>query len=332
MSEFNSANPTRRKLLQSSASILGLGLTAPWVLAAGFPDSAIKLVVPFPPGGTVDTLGRIIAPAFGTQLGQQVIIENKGGAGGTIGSNQVNQASPNGYTLLLNAANHIITPLISNAVPFDPVKDFTPICYIGYVPQLVVVRAEFPASTFEEFIKMVQSKPGQYNWAASSIGTTGHLAEELINQRAGLKMPVIAYRGGGPALTDVIAGHTTAMVEPVPSAIQHVKSGRLKVLAVTSAKRAASLPQTPTVAESGLPDFELPSWYGVWGPAKMPADITQKLFQELKRTLALPALKDRFADLSFEALGGSPEELSKLMQTESAKYASIVKTAGIVMN
>jgi tripartite-type tricarboxylate transporter receptor subunit TctC len=122
------------------------------------------------------------------------------------------------------------------------------------------------------------------------------------------------------------------MVEPVPSAIQHVKSGRLKVLAVTSAKRAASLPQTPTVAESGLPDFELPSWYGVWGPAKMPADITQKLFQELKRTLALPALKDRFADLSFEALGGSPVELSKLMQTESAKYASIVKTAGIVMN
>ena len=332
MNRFKSTSPVRRKLLQTGASIVGMGLTVAWARAAGFPENAIKIVVPFPPGGTVDTLGRIISPAFGNQLGQQVIIENKGGAGGTIGSNQVNQASPNGYTLLLNAANHIITPLISNAVPFDPIKDFTPVCYVGYVPQLVVVRAEFPASTFEEFIKMVQDKPGQYNWAASSIGTTGHLAEELINQRAGLKMPVIAYRGGGPALTDVIAGHTTAMVEPIPSAIQHVKSGRLKVLAVTSAKRASSLPQTPTVAESGLPGFELPSWYGIWGPAKMPADITQKLFQELKRTLALPALQERFAELSFEALGGSPQDLSKLMQTESAQYSSIVKTAGIVMN
>jgi len=332
MYKTNTANRARRKLLLSSTSLLSFSLAAPWVRAAGFPESAIKLVVPFPPGGTVDTLARIISPAFGNQIGQQIIIENKGGAGGTIGSNQVNQAAPTGYTLLLNAANHIITPLISNAVPFDPIKDFTPVCYIGYVPQLVVVRAEFPASTFEEFIKLVQSKPGQYNWATSSIGTTGHLAEELINQRAGLKMPVIAYRGGGPALTDVIAGHTSAMVEPVPSAIQHVKSGRLKVLAVTSAKRASSLPQTPTVAESGLPGFELPSWYGVWGPAKMPADTTQKIFQELKRTLALPTLQERFAELSFEALGGSPEDLSKLMQTESAKYASIVKTAGIVMN
>jgi len=332
MTQPNSANHLRRKLLQATASMLGASLVSSQVRAAKFPDAAIKMVVPFPPGGTVDTLGRIIAPAFGNQVGQQVIIENKGGAGGTIGSNQVNQALPNGYTLLLNAANHIITPLISNTVPFDPITGFTPICYVGYVPQLVVVRAEFPASTFEEFIKMVQDKPGQYNWAASSIGTTGHLAEELINQRAGLKMPVIAYRGGGPALTDVIAGHTTAMVEPIPSAIQHVKSGRLKVLAVTSAKRASSLPQTPTVAQSGLPGFELPSWYAIWGPARMPPDITQQLFQELKRTLSQPTLKDKFAELSFEAIGGSPGELSALMKTESEKYASIIKTAGIVMN
>ena len=332
MPQSDSANRIRRKLLQATTSMLGASLLAPCARAAKFPDAALKLVVPFPPGGTVDTLGRIIAPAFGTQLGQQVIIENKGGAGGTIGSNQVNQAAPNGYTLLLNAANHIITPLISNNVPFDPIKDFTPLCYVGYVPQLVVVRSEFPASSFEEFINIVRDKPGQYNWAASSIGTTGHLAEELINQRAGLKMPVIAYRGGGPALTDVIAGHTTAMVEPIPSAIQHVKSGRLKVLAVTSAKRASSLPNIPTVAQSGLAGFELPSWYAIWGPAKMPDDITQQLYQELKRTLSLATLKDKFAELSFEAQGGSPAELHALMQTESEKYASIVKTAGIVMN
>ena len=332
MTSQHSFSGTRRSLLISGASIAGLSVAPRLVSAATFPEAPIKIVVPFPPGGTVDTLGRIIAPTFGSQIKQQVIIENKGGAGSIIGSQQVNQATPNGYTLLLNAANHVVTPLISNAVPFNPIKDFTPICYIGFVPQLVVVRSEFPASTFEEFIKLVKEKPGQYSWATASIGTTGHLAEELINQRAGLKMQVIAYRGGGPALTDVIAGHTTAMVEPVPSAIQHVKSGRLKILAVTSAQRAPSLPQVPTVSESGLPGFELPSWYGIWGPAKLPAEITNKLYADLKATLTSPALKDRFADLSFVAVAGSPEELGKLMQTETEKYASIVKTAKIVMD
>lgn len=322
----------RRSILISGVSVAGLGLAAGGTRAASFPEASIKIVVPFPPGGTVDTLGRIIAPAFGTQVKQQIIIENKGGAGGTIGSQQVNQAAPNGYTLLLNAANHVVTPLISNSVPFNPLTDFTSICYIGFVPQLVVVRSEFPASTFEDFIRLVKAKPGEYSWATASIGTTGHLAEELINQRAGLKMQVIAYRGGGPALTDVIAGHTTAMVEPVPSAIQHVKSGRLKILAVTSAQRAPSLPQVPTVAESGLPGFELPSWYGVWGPARMPAEITNKLYLDLKATLTSPGLKDRFADLSFVTVAGSPRELDDLMRTESQKYASIVKTANIVMN
>ena len=332
MTSQHSFSGTRRSLLISGASIAGLSVAPRLVSAATFPEAPIKIVVPFPPGGTVDTLGRIIAPTFGSQIKQQVIIENKGGAGSIIGSQQVNQATPNGYTLLLNAANHVVTPLISNAVPFNPIKDFTPICYIGFVPQLVVVRSEFPASTFEDFIKLVKEKPGQYSWATASIGTTGHLAEELINQRAGLKMQVIAYRGGGPALTDVIAGHTTAMVEPVPSAIQHVKSGRLKILAVTSAQRAPSLPQVPTVSESGLPGFELPSWYGIWGPAKLPAEITNKLYADLKATLTSPALKDRFADLSFVAVAGSPEELGKLMQTETEKYASIVKTAKIVMD
>ena len=177
---------------------------------------------------------------------------------------------------------------------------------------------------------MVKEKPGEYTWATSSIGTTGHLAEEMINQQAGLKMQVVAYRGGGPALTDTIAGHTTAMVEPVPSAIQHVKSGRLKILAVTSAQRAASLPNVPTVAESGLPGFVLPSWYGVWGPPNMSAALTQQLYGYVKRTLASPELKEKFDNLSFVAVAGSPADLGKLMDTEVIKYADIVKKAKIV--
>lgn len=323
-------NPTRRSLMYSAFCAGGLTLIGSRVFAAGFPDAPVKLVVPFPPGGTVDTLGRILGPAFAAQLSQQVIIENKGGAGGAIGSNLVSLADPNGYTLLLNAANHIISPLISKSVPYDAINDFTPICYLGYVPQLVVVRTEFPASTFEEFVKLVKGNPGKYTWATSSIGTAGHLAEEMINQQAGLKMLVVAYRGGGPALTDTIAGHTTAMVEPVPSAIQHVKSGRLKILAVTSAKRATSLPNVPTVQESGLPGFALPSWYGLWGPPKMPAELTQRVYEIFKIAMDSSELKEKFANLSFEVIAGSPDELTKLMRTELVKYADIVKKAKIV--
>lgn len=329
MSSNHSHNATRRKLLAMAGlgGVTLLGQRA--ALAADYPTGPVRLIVPFPPGGTVDTLGRLIGPALATELNQQVIIENKGGAGGTIGANQVAQAAPNGYTILLNAANQIITPLVSSTTPYDPAKDFTSICYVGYVPQLVVVRSEFPANTFEEFVAMVRAKPGQYTWATSSLGTTGHLAEEMINQQAKLNMPVVGYRGGGPALTDTIAGHTTAMVEPVPSAIQHVRSGRLKVLAVTSPKRASSLPQVPTVAESGLPGFALPSWYAIWGPAKLPADVTQTLFQATQRALKAPATKAKLDDMSFEAIAGSPQDLNELMRTESAKYATVVKQANI---
>ncbi|MEI6115270.1 MAG: tripartite tricarboxylate transporter substrate binding protein [Burkholderiales bacterium] len=329
MRSDHSCDITRRRLI-AAGGLGGLALISNRAaLAADYPGGPVKMLIPFPPGGTVDTLGRVIGPALGTAMNQQVIIENKGGAGATIGANMVAQSAPNGYTILLNAANQIITPLIAMTTPYDPVKDFTSICYIGYVPQLVVVRSEFPAKTFEEFVAMVRAKPGAYTWATSSLGTTGHLAEELINQQAGLNMPVVGYRGGGPALTDTIAGHTTAMVEPVPSAIQHVRSGRLKVLAVTSPKRAASLPDVPTVAESGLPGFALPSWYALWGPAKLPADITQTLFDAAKRALRAPETKARLDDMAFETIAGSPQELNEVMRTETAKYAAIVKQANI---
>lgn len=321
-------NTRRRLILAAGFGAIAASVSRP-VLAADYPNGPVKLVIPFPPGGTVDTLGRVIGPALGNEFNQQVIIENKGGAGATIGANMVAQSAPNGYTLLLNAANQIITPLVAMKTPYDPVADFTSICYVGYVPQLVVVRTDFPAKTFQEFVAMVRAKPGQYTWATSSLGTTGHLAEEMINQMAGLNMPVVGYRGGGPALTDTIAGHTTAMVEPVPSAIQHVRSGRLRVLAVTSPKRAAALPDVPTVSESGLPGFALPSWYAIWGPAKLPSDITQTVFQATQRALRAPATKAKLDDMSFETIAGSPQELNALMKTETEKYASIVKQANI---
>lgn len=299
--------------------------------AASYPDSTIKFVVPFPPGGTVDTVTRLLTEQLTSQIGQSVLVENKGGAGGTIGAKFVSQTKPDGYTLLLTASNQIINPLILKTVPYDPFKDFTPVCYVGYVPQLVLVRPDFPAKTFQEFVKLVKDKPDHYTWATSGLGTAGHLAEELINQQAGLKMRVVPYRGGGPALTDTIAGHTTAMVEPTPSAMPHVKSGRLKVLAVTSPKRASSLPEVPTVAESGLAGFELPSWYGIWGPANMQHPVTQKIHLEVKKALHAETLKKKLDALSFEVIAGSPTDLEKFMQSETHKYKKIISNAGITI-
>ncbi|MCA0242339.1 MAG: tripartite tricarboxylate transporter substrate binding protein [Proteobacteria bacterium] len=315
---------------------LALGLAAGALLpaaparAAAYPSAPVRVVVPFPPGGTVDTLTRLITQPLGAQLGQQILVDNRGGANGTLGSKYVAQAQPNGHTLLLTASNQIINPLILRTVPYDAMADFSAICYIGYVPQLVVVGQGFPANTFAEFLAQVRARPGALSWATSGIGTAGHLAEELINQRAQLKMPVIPYRGGGPALTDVMAGHVAAQVEPIPSALPHVKSGRLKVLAVTSPKRALALPEVPTVAESGLPDFDLPSWYGLWGPAGLPAEIAQRLHAEMRTAMQTPEVRSRLDAMSFESVIGAPDELLALMKRETAKYRAVVKDASIV--
>jgi tripartite-type tricarboxylate transporter receptor subunit TctC len=317
---------------------IALGLAAGTLMplasraAMPYPTAPVRVVVPFPPGGTVDTLTRLLMPPMSAQLGQQVIIDNRGGANGNLGSKYVSQALPNGYTLMLTASNQVINPLILRTVPYDAINDFSAICYIGYVPQLVVVAQSHPANTLAELLAMARAKPGSCTWATSGIGTAGHLAEELISQRAQVKMPVIPYRGGGPALTDTIAGHTTAMVEPVPSALPHVQSGRLKVLAVTSPKRALALPHVPTVAESGLPDFDLPSWYGFWGPAGMEPELIQRLNAEMKAALQAPAVKARLDAMSFESIGGSPDDLLALMRRETTKYRTVVKDAGIVVD
>jgi tripartite-type tricarboxylate transporter receptor subunit TctC len=329
MSSKTDLNPQRRQLLLASVSSAGLMFVSQSSLASSYPNAAVKFIVPFPPGGTVDTVTRLLTEQLASQIGQVVVVENRGGAGGTIGAKFVSQTKPDGYSLLLTASNQVINPLILKTVPYDPFKDFTPISYIGYVPQLVLVKADFPANTFQEFLKIVKEKPDLYTWATSSLGTAGHLAEELINQQAGLKMRVIPYKGGGPALMDTIAGHTTAMIEPTPSAMPHVKSGRLKALAVTSIKRAGSLPHVPTVAESGLNGFELPSWYGIWGPANIPDAVALKMYQEVKKALLSESLKKRLDVLSFEAVAGSPSDLNTFMRTETDKYAKIIKTAGI---
>ncbi len=330
MSSKEVLDTKRRTLLCGGALAAGATLLPGLVhAAAAYPAQPITLIVPFPPGGTVDTVTRLLTEVLTQRMGQPIVVENKGGASGAIGAKHVAQAKPDGYTIMLTASNQIINPLMLANVSYDPVADFTPICYIGYVPQLLVVRSDFPANSFEEFISLAKQHSDTYNWATSALGTAGHLAEELINQSTGIKLPVVPYRGGGPALVDVIAGHVTAMVEPVPSAYPHVKSGRLKVLAVTSPKRASILPDTPTIAEQGIPGFALPSWYGMWGPNGMDQATTRKIQSDTKAALQAGALKERLDAIAFEVIGGTPEDLKRMMDTETTKYAAIIKNAGI---
>lgn len=320
----------RRTLLGGGALATGTMLLPGWARAAGaYPSQAVSLIVPFPPGGTVDTVTRLLSEVLAERMGQPIVVDNRGGASGAIGAKHVAQAKPDGYTVMITASNQIINPLMVKNVSYDPVADFTPICYIGYVPQLLVVRSDFPANSLEEFVKLAKEHGDTYNWATSALGTAGHLAEELINQSTGIKLPVVPYRGGGPALVDVIAGHVTAMVEPVPSSYPHVKSGRLKILAVTSPKRASILPDVPTVAEQGVPGFALPSWYGMWGPSGMEDATVRKIQTEVKAALQSDALKERLDAIAFEVIGGTPEDLKQMMETETVKYTEILRNAGI---
>ncbi|OWT59253.1 Bug family tripartite tricarboxylate transporter substrate binding protein [Candidimonas nitroreducens] len=333
MNEFTSFELSRRRLI---LSMLAGGATAalPSIAnsATDFPKSPVKLVVPFPPGGGTDTLARLVADELSKQMGHGVIVENKGGAGGIIGAKEVMRAAPDGYTILLTATGQVIDPIIHRTPSYDILKDFTPICHIGYVPQLVLVKSDFPAHTFQEFVALAKKRPKELSWATSGFGTAGHFAEELINLSSGIDMQIVAYRGGGPALTDLVGGHVNAMVEPLPSSIPHVKSGRLKALAVTSQNRASALPDVPTVAESGIPNFEMPSWYGIWGPAKLPPDVTQKIYQGVKRSLEAPKLKNKLQNLSFVVVAGSPSEFDGFIRSEFKKYSQIAKSTGIMID
>jgi len=333
MNEFMSFELNRRRLILSML-FSGTVATLPRAgnTATNFPAGPVKIVVPFPPGGGVDTLTRLLANELSDQMGQSIIVENKGGAGGTIGARQVSQSAPDGYTILLTATGQVINPVIHRTQPYDVFNDFTPVCYIGYVPQLVLVKSDFAANTFQEFVAMAKERPGELTWATSGLGTAGHFAEELIKLSGDIDMQVVAYRGGGPALTDLMAGHVDAMVEPLPSSMPHVRSGRLKALAVTSPKRASALPDVPTVAESGIPDFEMPSWYGIWGPPNMPAPIAEKIYQDVKAALEAPELKKRFEELSFVVVADSPSRFDGFIRSEFKKYTQIAKSANIVID
>ena len=303
-----------------------------WIPTAGaqtYPSRPIRMIVPYTPGGAIDTVGRIVADEMQTILGQTFIVDNKPGASGMIGAQEAARAPADGYTLLFNASSQVYMPLVVAKKTYDAQKDFTPIAQVGYVPLAVVVTPTVPAKNLAEFATLARAQPKKFTWATSGLGTTSHLAEEMINRELKLDMEIILYKGAVPQLTDVMGGHVSAAVSPLAGATPFIRSGKLKPLAVTSSKRLPSYPDVPTVAESGMPGFELLSWYGLWAPAGLPKDVVAKLNAAVARAVQSPNVKARFADLSFEATENTPAQFAALIEDEIRRVGKVIKTANI---
>ena len=294
-----------------------------------YPAKPINLVVPYPPGGTVDVVARIVAQGLTTQMGQPVRVENRAGANGFIGSDYVAKAAPDGYTLLVQASIFVINPLFLPNVPYDVQKDFTPISNIGSVPLLVVANPQVPANNLREFIALAKKDIKKYTFATSGLGSAGHLSEEIIKRQAGIPdLLIVPYKGTGPTLIDLIGGQVSVMIDPMPSSYPHVKAGKLKPLAVTSSKRASFLPDVPTVAESGLPGFEAAGWYGFFTTAGTPRPVLEKLNAEIVRALTSPDLNAKIESMGLVPSPQSLDEAARFVAAEAKKWSGAVKASG----
>jgi tripartite-type tricarboxylate transporter receptor subunit TctC len=309
------------------------GLCALLVLPAAaqtYPNRSVSIVVPYPAGGSVDGVARIITQKLNDAMGQHFIVDNRaGGAGGMVGANYVAKAEPDGATLMLTASIHVITPFLNKNIPYDVVKDFTPITLIATGPLLVSTSPKVPAENLKEFFDLVRKDPDKFTFATSSFGSAGHLAIELLKRDAGVDTLVIAYKGAGPALNDLMGGTIQLMVDPMLSSLPLAQGKAIKALAVTSAKRMASAPDIPTVAESGMTGFEFVSWYGLWGPKNMPRDLVDKLQGEVAKIVAQPEIKQRLETLGFEPIGSTTEYFTKFIADEMAKSGKIITDAKI---
>jgi tripartite-type tricarboxylate transporter receptor subunit TctC len=298
--------------------------------AETYPDHTVSVIVPYPAGGSVDGVARILVQKLNETVGAHFIVENRaGGAGGIVGANAVARADPDGYTLMLTASIHVVTPFLFKNVPYDVVKDFSPITLAAAGPLVVSTAPKVPAGNLKELFELVRKEPKNFTFATSSFGSAGHMAIELLKRDAGVDTLVIAYKGAGPALTDLMSGQVQLMADPMLSSLPLAKAGNIKALAITSLKRVASAPDIPTVEESGMKPLEFFSWYGLWGPKGMPAALISKLQGEVGKILAQPDVKQRLATLGFEPIGSTAEYFAKFIDDEMAKYAKIIKDANI---
>ena len=298
--------------------------------AAQYPARPVKIVVPATAGDGSDVLARTMAKALGESLGQQFVIENKPGAGGSIGADTVAKAAPDGYTLFLgNGSSHGVTPGLYPRLPYDSVNDFAPVALISTAANLLVTNSGMPAATYADFARLAREQPGRVSIASAGNGSLSHLSVELLKSMARIDLLHVPYKGAAPGVADVAGGQVQAMIINIPTVMALVKAGKLKPLAVTSAKRAASLPEVPTLAESGLAGYETLAWFGLLAPAKTPPDIVAALHREVQKALARPEVRDTLVRLGSEPSGFGPTEFAAFIRSEIAKYSRIIKDASI---
>ena len=320
------------KVLRTALLALGalMGFAAPLAAQAqGYPERPIKFVVPYPPGGGTDVIARIVQPRLQAVLGQSIVIENKGGAGGSLGTDIVSKAAPDGYTVLFTLSSHTINPAIFPKLPYDTLKDFEPVGTVASLPQLLAANPGVPVRTVGDLVAQAKAAPEKFSFASVGNGSPGHLAGELMVIRTGAQMVHIPYRGGGPAVTDVMGGQVPLIWVSIPAAAQQVKAGKLRALAVSTLKRSPAFPDVPTMQEAGVADFEVDSWYAMLVPVKTPRAIIDKLNKALNTVLAEPAIRSQLLEQGADAVGGTPEALGKVIAAELPKWAKLAKDANI---
>ena len=315
----------RSRYLLLLSALLGC---VPHALAQTYPAKPIRFLVGFPPSGTNDIVARAVAQKVQEFVGQSIVVENRGGANTAIATELAARAVPDGYTILLNAPGHATNPALIK-LSFDPIRDFAFITLLAEAPNLLVVHPSLPARNVKELIAVSKKHPGQINYGSSGIGTTVHLSGELFQYMTGAKWVHIPYKGGGPAVIELIAGQTSIYFGNMPTVIGHVRAGKLRPLAVTSSKRSAAEPEIPTVAESGVPGFDVTAWYGVSAPIKTPRPIIEKLNAEFVRAVKSPDLRDRLIAQGADPVGNTPEQYAAFVQNEITKWAKVIKAAGI---
>jgi len=298
-------------------------------LSQQYPVKPIRFIVTFPPGGTVDITARIVQPRLSESFGQPIVIDNRGGAGGVVGTEMAARSAPDGYTFLFTLSSHTINPLLYK-LRYDVERDFAPVSLLVSVPQLIAAHPNAPAKTLRELVAAAKERPGVYSYASPGTGTPGHIAAELLKQRTGINIVHVPYKGGGPAVADTIAGQIPFLFLTAPAALSFTRSGKLRALAVTTRKRTPTAPEIPTVAqELNLPDYEVDSWVAIFAPAKTPAAIVARMQKEVARAVHLPEVKQKLLDQGADPVGSSQEELGRVVETELKSWAAVIRNSGI---
>ena len=325
-------NLTRRRLVGTGALAAASAMLLPRRAGAQseLPKGNITLVVPFAPGGATDVVSRLLAKKVAEQIGQTVLIENVAGAGGVVGATRVARAAPDGATLLMGTiSTHTINPLMATKPPYDPVTDFTAISMIVTVPNVLMVSSQIKAADVRELIALVKAEPGKYSYGSSGVGTPPNLSGELFKVQAGIEMAHVPYRGGAPAMNDLMGNQIPILFDVLSGAAPFIKSGQIRAIAITTKKRSPSFPDLPTIAESGLPDYETYTWNAIFGPANMPPALAERLSAEFRKATADPEIQQRLRDLSGDPVGSTPAELAEQLKTEIVKWKPIIQAAGL---